>query len=106
MNETERFHPTIPIAVRRLTGGHLADGLAEAQPTVGPTGFSTRYLTALGLVDSHVPRELLADEVYELVLSTGHALAGHFYPSPHGSPEHPVFLFIPSGMEADHRSME
>ena len=96
MHETS-FRPTIPIAVRRPPRGHLADGHAEAQPQIGPGGFTTHYLAAVTMVGNHLPAELLADEACELVLSTGHTLAGHFYPSPEGSSERLMFVFIPAG---------
>jgi len=99
-NERARFRPTIPVTVRRLTSEQLADGRAETRSVVGPTGFSTRYVAALSMVDGHLPSELLADEVYELVLSTGHVLTGHFYPGPSEAAAQPLFLFIPSDAEA------
>jgi hypothetical protein len=100
MNEPSRFHPTIPITVRRDTSEHLADGTARVLATVGPTGFTIRYLTALDMVDGHPSSEFLADEAYQLVLSTGHVLAGHFYPSSDGSDERPVLVFIPSDLSS------
>jgi hypothetical protein len=100
------FRPTIPVVVRRRTGAHLADGHAEVRAAVGPTGFTTRYLAALRMRGGHVPEQLLTDQIYELVLSTGHALAGYFYASPYTSPAQPVFLFIPSAMEPADRSGE
>jgi hypothetical protein len=100
MSEPRRFHPTIPITVRRPTSEHLADGTAEAQAAVGPSGFTTRYVTALRMAKGHIPAELLADEPCELVLSTGHALAGHFYESSDVAPERSVLVFIPSGAGA------
>ena len=93
------FRPTIPVVVRRCTGEHFADGHAEARAAVGPTGFTTRYLAALSMRGRHIPGQLLTDDSYELVLSTGHALAGHFYASPYTSAEQPVFLFIPSATD-------
>src|SRR5207248_3135527 len=100
------FRPTIPVVVRRRTGEHLADGHAEARTAVGPTGFTTRYMAALRMRDANIPGQLLTDDTYELVLSTGHALAGHFYASPYTSPEQTVYLFIPSTMEQADRSEE
>jgi hypothetical protein len=97
INEMRSFHPTIPITVRRDASEHLADGTAQVLAAVGPTGFTTRYLTALSMVDGHQSSELLSDEACQLVLSTGHVLAGHFYPNSEASDERTVLVFIPSG---------
>ncbi|MEA2640383.1 MAG: hypothetical protein QOF51_1777 [Chloroflexota bacterium] len=97
MSRVTSFRPTIPVAVRRNTVDHLADGQAESRSSVGPNGFTTNYLTTITLVRGHHLQELLGEEECEIVLGTGHVLPGHFYPTTEGGSATTVLLFIPSG---------
>ena len=103
MDQHTPIQPPIPITVRRDAGEHLADGAAQVLEAVGPTGFTTRYLTTLSMVGGHMSSELLADEVCQLVLSTGHVLAGHFYPISEAGGDRTRLVFIPSEAEVPGR---
>jgi|SRR5579871_1007462 len=96
MTQPTKFRPTIPVAVWRGPQEHVADGEAESRPTMGAQGFATRYVTTLTLLDGHERDELLEDQQYELILGTGHALSGYFYPAAEDSMEQNVLLFIPA----------
>jgi hypothetical protein len=43
--------------------------------------------------------DLLGDEECEIVLTTGHTLAGHFYSTVEGATDGKVLLFVPSDAE-------